>query len=167
MKRYVIKNGKFAGSRKIEGVTTKIQIGDSSAKIDLVDYVTKRFVNETRNQLIKRIRVMHQDLVGYTIGDYKGEYGTPIDTGRAANSWRLSAGNLDETVAPKDSSSYLSKEQAISKQQYRMRFFTALGDTVYFTNALPYVYELEYESRSKQNSLFFTKALNKVIEEYT
>lgn len=167
MKRYIIKNGKFAGSRRIEGVTTRIEIGARGEKFNLIDQYVQRFKDETRYQMIKRIRLMHQDLIGYTIGDYKGAYGTPVDTGRAASSWILSFDKIGFVGEAPRSKSYPSKEQAIAREQAKLKNFTRLGDKIYFTNSVDYIYRLEYEGHSRQNSFFFAQAKQRVIKEYT
>jgi hypothetical protein len=69
---------------------------------------------------------------------------TPVDTGRARGNWQVSSDTPKRNVIERDSKSWSS---VVSQE---MGNFGKLGDTVYMTNNLPYIYGLEYGQRSEQ-----------------
>lgn len=170
IKRYLRKNGRFAGSRRIETNVSEITIGSGKATA-IIDEVYRRLKDETRKSFIKRIILMNTDLIGYIIGDYKGEFGTPIETGRAQSSWRISINTPDLSMEPRSTKespkNYRGKKQSFAAESAKLKNFKKLGDSIYISNSLPYIYKLEYGGHSKQNSYFVAKATKRVIEEYS
>lgn len=71
---------------------------------------------------------------------------TPVDTGRLRNNWHTSIGRASEGKRKSNKSG----ANAISNASEVMLKKFKLGNTVYFSNNLPYAGRVEYGSWSKQ-----------------
>lgn len=83
---------------------------------------------------------------------------TPVDTGRARNNWNASTGQPDESNIPEGEyphSGDLSIQRAVALLP-RIQ----LGDTIFMTNALPYIGPLErgHSSQAPAGMIAVTRA---------
>lgn len=70
--------------------------------------------------------------------------GTPVDTGRARANWLPSVNSYVSSPIPKVDPTGNNTIGLVNAMRFGM------GDVVYLTNNLPYIYRLEYEGWSKQ-----------------
>lgn len=81
-------------------------------------------------------------------------FATPVDTGRARSNWIPSIGTSSKTIKekPNDLSQILTDAQlTVDKAK--------LGDTIYFTNNLPYISRLNEGSSAQAPAGFVEKAV--------
>lgn len=99
----------------------------------------KAFIEKTTNNVEAKVRKICFDL-------YSGiTYETPVATGRAINNWFPSIGTpSSQTTTETDPSGRagIVRAQAVIKN--------APGNVFWITNNLPYIYGLEFESKSKK-----------------
>ena len=128
--------------------------------------VVKRIEDETHKEFMAKSRKIDQDLLGYLIGDYKGQVGTPQDTGRAFSSWRYWAGSTKPRNFDRGGPYSGSKQDHFSDEKKYIKYKTKLDDDSYFTNGCPYIQLLNDSPHSSQNWKFVEKALALVSAEY-
>lgn len=71
---------------------------------------------------------------------------TPVLTGRARGNWQMSANTPKRSTTTRESPSWST---VVSEEQNNVG---QLGDTVYLTNNLPYIYRIEYDGWSKSKA---------------
>ena len=142
------------------GQATSLRITDGSGKpFARWTEVVKRFEGETQKKYMAKSRAIDRDLLGFLIGDYEGEYGSPVRTGRAFSSWRL---NLDRPVYFDRGKEFGgTKKQHFDFERSLLKYKTKLSDKVYITNGAPYIEKLEFGA-SQQNKYFIQKAIDRV-----
>jgi len=98
-----------------------------------------KFVDKTSKTADAEVRKICLDLLTGIV------LKTPVDTGRARANWFTSVGspsaNVTEATDPSGSATISSAIGPISK---------AVGNVLWITNNLPYIYRLEFEGWSKQ-----------------
>lgn len=75
---------------------------------------------------------------------------TPVDTGRARNSWMFGLGSINTSVASEDNTDKAGAT-ALSALKTALSSFSAESHpVVFFTNSLPYILRLEYGWSQRQ-----------------
>jgi len=145
---------------KTRSDATSLRITDGTGKpYARWTQIVKRFADQTQKQYMAKSRAVDRDLLGFLIGDYEGEYGTPVRTGRAFSSWRL---NLNKPVYFDRGKEFSgTKKQHFDWERSFLKYKTKLNDKVYITNGAPYIEKLEFGA-SQQNKYFIEKAINRV-----
>lgn len=84
---------------------------------------------------------------------------TPVETGRARASWRLAAGQADESVAPAGSGAYgLSPVPVLNQSKP--------GENLIISNNLPYIRALEFGSASQDPAAMVRIAVQEVVNKF-
>lgn len=104
--------------------------------------IKKAFAN-----ISKKINEKHRKLAFGIFGGLT--FSTPVDTGRARGSWRMTLNEIDSSVEPEGQGSYSPSFSGMPEMK-------DVGNVIYITNNLPYIVPLN-EGHSQQAGKFFVE----------
>ena len=98
----------------------------------------EKFAKKAGKTVPDTLRAIALELMSSGIKD------TPVDTGTARGNWQTSIGSQAPGILPRKGAA-----AAISELKSALPNF-GIDNTIYLTNNLPYIYGLEFDSRSGQ-----------------